>query len=105
KAEHKSTKTWCRSKLFVPFVSSIVLLVVSSLSSPTAAGGSSYNPRVYRFFVIHYHELGLKKGNRDYFENRLCANINAVLEECGTERSEEHTSELQSHLNLVCRLL
>src|SRR5260370_32423602 len=24
---------------------------------------------------------------------------------CATERSEEHTSELQSHLNLVCRLL
>src|SRR5260370_25423135 len=24
---------------------------------------------------------------------------------CGTRRSEEHTSELQSHLNLVCRLL
>ncbi|HAC33161.1 MAG TPA: hypothetical protein DCF45_01450, partial [Gammaproteobacteria bacterium] len=23
----------------------------------------------------------------------------------GVERSEEHTSELQSHLNLVCRLL
>src|SRR5260370_9543083 len=23
----------------------------------------------------------------------------------GSERSEEHTSELQSHLNLVCRLL
>src|SRR5690242_21410299 len=23
----------------------------------------------------------------------------------GTERSEEHTSELQSHVNLVCRLL
>src|SRR5260370_14102019 len=25
--------------------------------------------------------------------------------EFGEERSEEHTSELQSHLNLVCRLL
>src|SRR5260370_23935338 len=24
---------------------------------------------------------------------------------CGRPRSEEHTSELQSHLNLVCRLL
>src|SRR5690242_21293683 len=24
---------------------------------------------------------------------------------CETERSEEHTSELQSHVNLVCRLL
>ena len=41
-----------------------------------------------RFFVIHYNELGLKKGNRDYFENRLCANIKAALEDCGTERPQ-----------------
>ena len=34
-------------------------------------------PLVDRFIVIHYNELGLKKGNRDYFENRLCSNINA----------------------------
>ena len=47
---------------------------------------SAYNPVVDRFFVIHYNELGLKKGNRDYFENRLCANINTVLEDCGVER-------------------
>ncbi len=40
-----------------------------------------------RFFVIHYNELGLKKGNRDYFENRLCSNINAVLEDCGTGKA------------------
>lgn len=39
-----------------------------------------------RFFVIHYNELGLKKGNRDYFENALCANINAVLQDCGADR-------------------
>src|SRR5260370_25805959 len=31
---------------------------------------------------------------------RLTAKINGI-----EERSEEHTSELQSHLNLVCRLL
>src|SRR5260370_14741380 len=34
--------------------------------------------------------------------------INAVLLELSlpdSQRSEEHTSELQSHLNLVCRLL
>jgi thiamine biosynthesis protein ThiI len=42
---------------------------------------------VERFFVIHYNELGLKKGNRDYFENALCANINAVLQDCGAERA------------------
>ena len=40
-----------------------------------------------RFFVIHYNELGLKKGNRDYFENALCANINLVLRDCGAERA------------------
>src|SRR5260370_36349243 len=28
-----------------------------------------------------------------------------VVEHAGDTRSEEHTSELQSHLNLVCRLL
>ena len=28
-----------------------------------------------RYFLVHYHEVGLKKGNRDFFENRLCANI------------------------------
>src|SRR5260370_19948728 len=32
----------------------------------------------------------------------LAASANAVLQ---VLRSEEHTSELQSHLNLVCRLL
>jgi thiamine biosynthesis protein ThiI len=32
-----------------------------------------------RFVVVHYHEVGLKKGNRDYFENRLCHNIRKAL--------------------------
>src|SRR5438477_11134704 len=27
------------------------------------------------------------------------------LRNCSAQRSEEHTSELQSHVNLVCRLL
>src|SRR5260370_3320932 len=30
---------------------------------------------------------------------------NAIVSTSGKVRSEEHTSELQSHLNLVCRLL
>jgi thiamine biosynthesis protein ThiI len=36
-----------------------------------------------RVLVVHYNELGLKKGNRDYFENRLCHHIRAVLADCG----------------------
>src|SRR5207237_7909670 len=31
--------------------------------------------------------------------------LNVPLMSADTARSEEHTSELQSHLNLVCRLL
>ena len=34
-------------------------------------------------FVIHYGELGLKKGNRDYFEKSLCRNIEEALSGCG----------------------
>lgn len=36
-----------------------------------------------RFLVVHYHELGLKKGNRDFFEKRLCQNLRATLSDCG----------------------
>jgi thiamine biosynthesis protein ThiI len=36
-----------------------------------------------RFLVVHYNELGLKKGNRAYFENRLCQHIRSVLIDCG----------------------
>jgi tRNA uracil 4-sulfurtransferase len=43
---------------------------------------------VDRLFVIHYNELGLKKGNRDYFENALCSNINTALQSCSAERAK-----------------
>src|SRR5688572_18421726 len=36
-----------------------------------------------RFLVVHYHELGLKKGNRRYFENRLCRNLRITLADLG----------------------
>src|SRR6187399_2661677 len=36
-----------------------------------------------RYIVVHYNELGLKKGNRDFFENRLCKNISKTIADCG----------------------
>src|SRR5260370_7234959 len=39
---------------------------------------------------------------RRYIRDPLCCSHAACV---GDPRSEEHTSELQSHLNLVCRLL
>src|SRR2546422_2860832 len=37
--------------------------------------------------------------------NAFAGEVTRVAREVGTERSEEHTSELQSRLHLVCRLL
>src|SRR5260370_14957311 len=36
---------------------------------------------------------------------RACQSIGGPIGDPVFQRSEEHTSELQSHLNLVCRLL
>ena len=44
--------------------------------------------------VIHYGELGLKKGNRDYFERRLCRNIDSVLAGCSVGRTRRISGRL-----------
>jgi thiamine biosynthesis protein ThiI len=54
---------------------------------------------VDRFFVIHYHELGLKKGNRDYFENILCGNLNAALTDCGAQKARRISGRILVPLN------
>src|SRR5260370_32023785 len=63
------------------------------VTPPSTSGGASpngctSNPRPTRFFVTG-------RSSSQW----------SVLDQCPGERSEEHTSELQSHLNLVCRLL
>ncbi len=47
----------------------------------TAAPVRSIIAFVRRFFLCHYHEVGLKKGNRAFFERRLCQNIRRALAE------------------------
>ncbi len=34
-------------------------------------------------YIIHYHELALKKGNRRFFENKMVENIYRALKDCG----------------------
>src|SRR2546426_10203071 len=41
---------------------------------------------------------------RSFYAAALCKSL-GVPTQCGEQRSEEHTSELQSPCNLVCRLL
>lgn len=44
--------------------------------------------------VIHYGELGLKKGNRDFFERRLCRNIDRTLSGCEVARTRRVSGRL-----------
>src|SRR5688500_17520526 len=61
--------------------------------------GFGYNQKsMERFVVVHYNELGLKKGNRDYFENRLCSNISSTLSDCDIGPVRRISGRLLVHL-------
>src|SRR5690242_21147879 len=54
-------------------------------------------------------QLGVVSGRRrqgkTYLLQALAEQVGLALPSAPAHRSEEHTSELQSHVNLVCRLL
>src|SRR5260370_23039943 len=78
------------------------------------SAGSAESPRPVRFAVTKN-----QYASRDQSESEKRANIRKIRQRSDVQqtsgnaddepghprRSEEHTSELQSHLNLVCRLL
>src|SRR5260370_5453608 len=53
----------------------------------------------------HSSEPGPRISRTAIFAQTLSARVQVRTNERRAARSEEHTSELQSHLNLVCRLL
>src|SRR4029434_9170748 len=53
--------------------------------------------------ILELSSEKVRKGNKK--KQEVCVCVCVCVCECVCERSEEHTSELQSHLNLVCRLL
>src|SRR5260370_35730539 len=55
---------------------------------------------------IRRHDAVRLHGGGNHGDRVLALGHGGVWKGCGIgDRSEEHTSELQSHLNLVCRLL
>src|SRR5260370_24509877 len=66
---------------------------------PCAPQSDSCAPRVRDCPVSRLRRCACRRVNRD----RSCIAEGVKLD--NLVRSEEHTSELQSHLNLVCRLL
>src|SRR5260370_4232430 len=65
-------------------------------------GGACAAQRVPEYGVADLARPDAGPG-RDWLARGYAAHI--ALLGCRGDRSEEHTSELQSHLNLVCRLL
>src|SRR5882762_7322643 len=63
-------------------------------------------PGAYRYAIELQERLSEAAGLLKVPPEHLAKRIEAMLEENKRleKRSEEHTSELQSHLNLVCRL-
>src|SRR5260370_15891397 len=60
----------------------------------------------YRFIIVAAKRARqLQSGHRPVLPTSSKKPTVIAMEEVGSTRSEEHTSELQSHLNLVCRLL
>src|SRR5260370_29425700 len=60
---------------------------------------------LFRSLQFQLHAQGQRFGRVEGFKTH----VHLLRYSCGSaasrDRSEEHTSELQSHLNLVCRLL
>src|SRR5436189_4137455 len=54
--------------------------------------------------IVAYRRLGLQDGPRSFGKRRR-AHVTCALSHRLQRRSEEHTSELQSPMYLVCRLL
>src|SRR5260370_18868214 len=56
-------------------------------------------------YTLSLHDaLPILRTNKSSPRDRCIGSVRCAIAGIGT-RSEEHTSELQSHLNLVCRLL
>src|SRR5256885_7531498 len=55
-------------------------------------------------YALQSHERAVQAAREGRFDREILA-VQARSAEGGAERSEEHTSELQSPCNLVCRLL
>src|SRR5688572_8235276 len=70
------------------------------------ADGFSSLPLREKTLIYHLYQAAL--AGRDIFidqKHRNALEMRALIEAVVTQRSEEHTSELQSQSNLVCRLL
>src|SRR5260370_27805662 len=64
---------------------------------------------LFRSLAADRHNVTRGGGWRARHEGQAADLVAQLVDDAGgeprTHRSEEHTSELQSHLNLVCRLL
>src|SRR5207237_1246781 len=87
--------------------SEVSMIELVGAYAPFANGGVGVSPHVVtRIKTLDGKLLYMRQSEppAQVIEPRNAAMMNQMMQET-LIRSEEHTSELQSHLNLVCRLL
>src|SRR5438034_7382322 len=78
----------------------------SAASVFTAASRSpTPEPRTAEARIVAHHPLAIANTARPPLAAATAARSSAIVPRRSRKRSEEHTSELQSHSDLVCRLL
>src|SRR5207237_10594532 len=87
----------------------VILLVLFMLRSPPTSTLFPYTTlfrscSFFHFFLLPVCSRHAVLRAESAHRHRGCAE-SSVHQRRDSKRSEEHTSELQSHLNLVCRLL
>src|SRR5256884_7162497 len=93
-------KSWLRS------IQSLNLALLIDERTRACSGGFRYNPTISSSLSMNCGSLlSLKVFTTCGFKPCLCQMRRTVASLMDTARAEEHTSELQSRLHLVCRLL
>src|SRR5260370_618290 len=90
---------------FAPVPSKPSRIMVCGALSIVSANLGVATRNAFSFFCVSSLQFSSANGKRMSIFHPIRCNCSAATSASPPLRSEEHTSELQSHLNLVCRLL
>src|SRR5690242_21335111 len=94
-----------RSTRALEVIISLTYKDVAPLASPASSPSSPYSRHSLRKARLVMPAMGASTTGDSMVWRPICSGGRTAFGAVVVVRSEEHTSELQSHVNLVCRLL